>query len=84
VKEYIRGCDAHAWFKSLHKWTVTHREEFWSSLWSFLNIPCSSSFTKAYEAGATFQSTKFYVGAKVNLAQTLLRCPEDDRIAVGT
>jgi len=73
--------------RALHEWSVSE-EWFWGFVWDFLEIKCSKSYDRVKytppihrENGSLstqFVDTKFFVGAKMNYAENMLRMCQVD------
>jgi acetoacetyl-CoA synthetase len=63
----------------LYDWSVTNIEEFWSSLWGFLDIKASRGYEKVVDNLEKFPGAKWFVGAELNFGN-LLRY-RDDKVA---
>lgn len=72
---YVNGkysleiCD----YASLYNWSVNFTREFWDTLWNFLDIKCSKTYETAVDDLSKFPGAKWFVGAKLNYAENILR-----------
>lgn len=57
----------------LYRWSVEKIPEFWSAVWDFCRVICSEKFTKVVDDLNKFPGAKWFVGAKLNFAENLLR-----------
>ncbi|MBI4716872.1 MAG: acetoacetate--CoA ligase [Planctomycetes bacterium] len=65
---------------SLHRWSVTHGDQFWREMWEFAEIRASAPPT-AVAVGEGMLGTKWFPGLTFNFAEHLLRF-NDDRVAI--
>jgi acetoacetyl-CoA synthetase len=68
-------------YHPLYDWSVTNREDFWASVWDFGKIVSSKTFDKVLEDSPTMIGAKWFVGARLNFAENLLRY-KDDELAI--
>ena len=59
-------------YKSLHLWSVTHKEDFWSKVWDFCEV-IGDKGNVIFTPAAKFQDARFFPEAKLNYAENLLR-----------
>jgi len=64
-------------YPELWEWSVNHLEDFWALTWKFIDIKASQSFDKAIDDPEKMPGAKFFVNAKLNFAQNLLRFRND-------
>ncbi|MBI4721294.1 MAG: acetoacetate--CoA ligase, partial [Chitinivibrionia bacterium] len=57
----------------LYEWSVTAIPDFWASLWDFLEINASRTYTQVVEDLTRFPGTRWFPGAELNFAENLLR-----------
>ena len=67
-------------YASLHAWSLESPDEFYSSLWNFLNI-VGDKGEIAYIANDDIKKVQFYPDARLNYAENILQNP-DDRPAI--
>jgi len=70
-------------FKSywdLYQWSINRIPDFWSAVWDFCEIRASRKFDQVVDDLKTFPGARWFVGAKLNFAENLLRY-RDDRLA---
>jgi acetoacetyl-CoA synthetase len=63
-------------YASLHRWSVTHAEEFWRSIWEYadvIGVPGRLTL-----AGSGMLGTHWFPEASLNFAENLLRSRSDD------
>jgi len=61
-----------AYFK-LYDWSITNIPAFWESVWEFVSIKASRGFTQVVDDLSRFPGARWFVGAKLNFAENLLR-----------
>jgi acetoacetyl-CoA synthetase len=67
-------------YGELHKWSVDYLPEFYASIWDFIGIKASTGYETVVDDINKFPGAKWFTGAKLNLAENLLRY-RDDRTA---
>jgi acetoacetyl-CoA synthetase len=79
-----RMADKHGFaadWRSLHGWSIGHRDQFWSEMWKLAEIktdpPASAAFT-----GAGMLGTNWFPGLEFSFARHLLRF-HDERVALA-
>jgi len=60
-------------YAELHQWSVTQPELFWEGVWSFCRVFASQQPKQIMLRGKSMQQTKWFIDAKLNFAQNLLR-----------
>lgn len=68
-------------FQEMWEWSVDKREQFWESIWEFGGVIASKKWDKILENPDDMLKSKWFVGARLNFAQNLLRY-RDDRTAL--
>ena len=68
-------------YQTLHKWSVTHLEQFWTQVWEFGEVRCSKKWDTVLQNPDQFPGAKWFSGARLNFAENLLR-DRSDRIAI--
>ncbi len=68
-------------YHPLYDWSVTNREDFWASVWDFGGIVSSKTYDKVLEDSPTMIGAKWFIGARLNFAENLLRY-KDDKLAI--
>jgi len=61
----------------LQRWSVDNIADFWESVWDFLDIKASRRFDVVVDDVGKFPGAKWFVGAKLNFAENLLRYRDD-------
>jgi len=59
-------------FRSLWRWSVEHKEDFWSKVWDLCGVIGDKGKT-VYKAGTKMQDGRFFPDSKLNFAENLLR-----------
>ena len=67
-------------YADLHQWSVTHREEFWKSIWNYFGINSHSPYRAVLE-NDVMPGASWFPGATLNFAEHLLRY-RDNRTAL--
>ncbi len=65
----------------LYDWSINNPEEFWASVWEFVDIRASSPYQKVVADLNEFPGAEWFPGAKLNFAENLLRF-RDGRVAI--
>lgn len=60
-------------YTSLYNWSVNSPNDFWDILWKFLNIKTSENYTTTVDDINKFPGAHWFVGAKLNYAENMLR-----------
>jgi acetoacetyl-CoA synthetase len=58
---------------NLYDWSINNIPEFWESMWDFGEVVASKRFDTVVDDLKKFPGTKWFVGAKLNYAENLLR-----------
>lgn len=64
-------------YAALYQWSIDKPELFWSAVWDFCQVIASESATKVVEQREKMPGAKWFVGAKLNFAENLLRFRND-------
>jgi acetoacetyl-CoA synthetase len=57
----------------LYNWSIESIEDFWAAIWEFGGITYSRKYDKVVDALGKFPGAKWFVGARLNFAENLLR-----------
>ncbi len=76
LKEEQKKADFHA----LWRWSVEHKEDFWSKVWDSCGMIGDKGKT-IYKPGAKMQDGRFFPDSKINFAENLLR-RRDKEVAI--
>lgn len=68
-------------YAELHRWSVDKVSDFWSAAWDFTGIISSRRFDRVVDDISKFPGARWFVGARLNFAENLLR-HRDERIAL--
>ena len=68
-------------YHELYQWSIDNREDFWESVWEFGGIIASKPYEKILEDSPEMLGAKWFLGAKLNFAENLLRF-KDDHVAL--
>ncbi len=68
-------------YEDLHRWSVDESASFWKSMWDFCGGVLSQEPTVILQDENKFPGAKWFVDAKFNFAENLLR-PYDNEIAI--
>jgi acetoacetyl-CoA synthetase len=68
-------------YAALRRWSVEHPELFWPALWRFAGLRASRRWDEVLIDGDKMPGARWFVGAKLNFAENLLR-HRDDRPAI--
>jgi acetoacetyl-CoA synthetase len=68
-------------YDELYRWSVDNLTDFWKSAWDFLDLKYSKTYDEVLVDGDKMPGAKWFVGAKLNFAENLLRY-RDDNLAV--
>lgn len=64
-------------YSDLYKWSVENIADFWAAMWQFADVKASRKFTSVVDDLGRFPGAKWFVGARLNFAENLLRCRDD-------
>ena len=68
-------------YEALYQWSVDRREDFWAAVWEFGQVIASVPYDRVLDDSPTMIGAKWFVGARLNFAENLLRF-RDDRVAL--
>ena len=68
-------------YDDLWRWSVDNRAEFWETIWQETGIISSQDYEAVLVDGDKMPGAKWFVGARLNFAENLLRY-RDDREAL--
>lgn len=71
------GQDISSHYEQLHQWSVTHKEDFWSSLWDYFDIKGDKG-GKVLENGAAMPGAQWFPESSLNFAENLLQANAND------
>jgi acetoacetyl-CoA synthetase len=67
-------------YPELYKWSIENIAAFWETLWEFAKIRSSQRYTHVVDDLNKFPGAQWFVGARLNFAENLLRY-RDDQLA---
>lgn len=68
-------------YDELYQWSIDNIPDFWRSIWDFMDLRYSRKYDEVLVDGDKMPGAKWFVGARLNFAENLLRY-RDDRIAI--
>jgi len=68
-------------YASLYAWSVENIQEFWASVWEFVDVQASAPYENVIDDATKMPGAKWFSGARLNFAENLLRY-RDDQIAL--
>ena len=68
-------------YAALHQWSVDNRRQFWQAIWQDLHVVHSQRYTDVLVNGEQFPGSRWFVGAKMNFAENLLRHSTNPELA---
>ncbi|MEM4495017.1 MAG: acetoacetate--CoA ligase [Candidatus Caldarchaeum sp.] len=71
-----------AYFK-LYRWSVSNIPRFWEYVWDFFDIVCSRRFMAVVDDLSKFPGARWFVGARLNFAENLLRHRGHEKGLIG-
>jgi len=60
-------------YDELYKWSIDNIPEFWLNVWDFVNVIYHKRFEKVVDDLNRFPGARWFIGAKLNFAENLLR-----------
>ena len=69
-KKYGLKIDSYA---QLYNWSVENIPDFWAAMWEFGEVIASRGYDKVVDDLSKFPGAKWFVGARLNFAENLLR-----------
>ena len=64
-------------YHELYKWSVDNIPDFWAAVWDFCGVIASQRYKKVIDDLGKFPGAKWFIGAKLNFAENLLRYRDD-------
>src|SRR5687767_435388 len=65
-------------YAALHRWSIEFPESFWRALWDFCEIRAQTRATQILEDGNRMPGARWFVDARLNYAENLLRQDDDE------
>jgi acetoacetyl-CoA synthetase len=75
-----RGIELAGYF-DLYDWSISNIPAFWSDVWEFTKVIASTGFERVVDDLGRFPGARWFVGARLNFAENLMRC-SDERTAI--
>ncbi len=60
-------------YAALHRWSVDHREDFWTTIWDFCGVRAAARGKPALRNGDAMPGAEWFPEARLNFAENLLR-----------
>jgi len=64
-------------YSELYRWSIENIQDFWAAMWRFGEIKSSRSYNVVVDDLSRFPGAKWFVGARLNFAENLLRYRDD-------
>jgi acetoacetyl-CoA synthetase len=64
-------------YNALYKWSIENIPNFWECMWEFAQIKASRKYDMIVDDLSKFPGAKWFVGARLNFAENLLRYRDD-------
>jgi len=64
-------------YQELYDWSISKIPDFWASVWDFVGIKASKDYTTVVDDVSKMPGAKWFIGAKLNFAENLLRYRDD-------
>jgi acetoacetyl-CoA synthetase len=86
ITRYMRWLEAErghgfADYPALWQWSVDDLEGFWASIWDHFEVAPSTSYERVLAADE-MPGASWFPGARLNYAEHVLRCGDDDAVAI--
>ena len=65
-------------YDELYDWSIENIPDFWATFWEFVPVKASRKYDEVVDDLKKFPGTKWFVGAKLNFAENLLRYRDDN------
>ena len=69
-------------YPALYRWSVDEPEEFWGACWDYFGVVASKKYTQVLQDGEKMPGAKWFVGARLNYAENLLKWHDTDGTAI--
>ncbi len=69
-------------FPALYQWSIANREDFWAAVWDYGGVTASKIYDKVLEDTPAMLGAKWFIGARLNFAENLLRFRDDQEALV--
>jgi len=64
-------------YHELYDWSISKIPDFWASVWDFVGIKASKSYDTVVDDVNKMPGAKWFIGARLNFAENLLRYRDD-------
>lgn len=64
-------------YDDVYGWSIDRIPDFWAAMWDFAEIKASKGYDQVVDDLKKFPGTKWFVGARLNFAENLLRYRDD-------
>ncbi len=64
-------------YDDLYYWSINNIPDFWAAMWDFADIKASKGYDTVVDDLSKMPGTKWFVGARLNFAENLLRYRDD-------
>jgi len=64
-------------YNELYKWSTQNLQDFWAAVWDFVEVKASRRYDLVIDDLTKFPGAKWFVGARLNFAENLLRFRDD-------
>lgn len=64
-------------YKSMYQWSIENIADFWACVWDFVGLKASKSYETVVDDLSKFPGAKWFIGARLNYAENLLRYRDD-------
>ena len=71
-------------YPALHQWSIDQPALFWKAVWDFCGIKASKAPTNILVRGKRMEKSQWFLGAKLNFAENLLRYRNQDVALIFT
>ena len=71
-------------YGSLYHWSVERIPEFWAAVWDFGKVKASRKYDRVVDDLSKFPGARWFLGARLNFAENLLRQRDDHRAFIFT
>ncbi len=69
-------------YNRLYEWSIENIPDFWAAMWEFGGIKTSREYEVVVDDLSSFPGAKWFVGARLNFAENLLRYRDEHRAFV--
>lgn len=64
-------------FEQLLRWSIEHKEDFWTAVWKFTGVISSKSWNQVLSNPGDMLDSRWFEGAQLNFAENLLRFSDE-------